>query len=413
MPESSENINNLYTEQAQKNKGCSFYKKFSDVYHNLNWKPENIEANTALANRLDPNLLNLGIKNEIFKNSLIGTNAKGQIGDFLDDPFLAAIYELKTINNILSGFYVPFSKDEDALKEFLLIYNEFFEMFYFDEGYIAYGEDLKEIEEEHLQEEGNLREQLKLNRNSKFRLYREAGFSSEKDGKIKVVSVLTSRIAWVDKKRLIHVTFNEGIYQIQWLRLLRNYQANKQKFLNLYNTGTKCIFINAPDYKTAEKELEQLDNNNSYYLTRIDENDTNENEVLPTKFISQDEIRKCFQNNEMYFENEAAKYGFPGRGMGNKEERLTAAESFQGMRLAKGAQQTILRKLNNIAKDMKEKFGSSALPFDFKFIIEGEDPFNSFKKPFFNKFSDNFQDEHNFAKGTTEERVPKPPKPGT
>lgn len=143
MSQSEQRKFSIYTQEALDNKDCSTYKKFSDAYNNLNWDPGSVEANNRLVDSLEPNLLDLRIKNEISNAARSGR----QIGDFLDDPFLSSVYGLKAVNDILTGIYVPYSKDEEKLKEFLLIYRDFFEMFYFEQGYIAYGEDLKNAEE--------------------------------------------------------------------------------------------------------------------------------------------------------------------------------------------------------------------------------------------------------------------------
>lgn len=399
----------VYTEQATKNRDCSQYKKFSDIYNSLDWSPYNIEANQNFIDKLDPNIIDIKIKNEISNSVKTGK----QIGDFLDDPFLSSVYNLKAVNDILAGIYVPYSKNENDIREFLLIYRDFFEIFYFEQGYIAYGEDLKKAED--LDDFLDTSKKVKLANRSKFRLYRFLGTESPKGELVKVASALSGQIINVRKNRLIPITFNQGMNRINWLRLWRNYDANKQKFLNMYNTATKCMFVNATNDEQAEKELEQLNNDKTFYITKVDENSGDENEFLPTKFTSQDEARKCFQNNEMYFEVEAARYGFPGKGINNKEERLTQNESYQSMKAIKGMQEAILRELNNIAYFMKKQFPKGALPEDFKFVIKGEEENKWFNKPyFFNKpFGGAFKDEHNFGKGKLEETVPKPPKPGT
>lgn len=411
MSQSEQKKTSLYTNEALNNSSCSKYKKFSDVYNNLSWDPGSVEANSRLVDSLEPNLLDLKIKNEISKGVLKGD----QIGDFLDDPFLSSVYGLKTVTDILTGIYVPYSKEEDKIKEFLLIYRDFFEIFYFEQGYIAYGEDLKNAEEFNT-DVVNWISRTKLSNRSKFRLYRFIGAEDKDKDFLEVISVLSGRLVRIKKNRLIPISFNQGINRIVWLRLWRNYDANKQKFLNMYNTAVKCIFVNSPNIEQATEELNQLENNNTFYTTKTDENDFNENEYFPTKFTSQDEVRKCFQNNEMYFEVEAAKYGFPGKGINNKEERLTAQETFQSMRTTEGIQETLLRELNNIAYFMKKQFGEEALPKDFKFVIKGAEPDkfrqNIFNNGFNSKFRGNFNDEHNFGKGKMEEKPPKPPKPG-
>lgn len=201
--------NPIYTEEALKDKNCSKYKKFSDLYNNLNWNPHNLEANAKLIDSLEPNLLDLRIKHKIFDQTSTG----GQLGDFLDDPFLSSIYGLKSVTNILSGIYVPYSKDEEKIREFLLIYRDFFEIFYFEQGYIAYGEDLKNAENKDFEEPVSI-SQTKLASRSKFRLYRFAGNESENKEFINVVSVLSGKVISIKKNRLIPITFNQGMNRI-------------------------------------------------------------------------------------------------------------------------------------------------------------------------------------------------------
>lgn len=311
---------------------------------------------------------------ELFiKDRTTRASAAGELGTLLKDFHLAALYRLKRVGEYIQGEYKAKSEDEEFLNEFNLIFPEFIEGWYWRTIYIGYGEDLVEQERKALIKAELPYKPQKCKFNSKFRLYTKI----DVDTGIKKIGEYTSILSSVtglkiENSRLIPITCNEGANWLQWIELVREYNAGNQKFISAFNACIKRLSVVVVNKEAFDWERKQFQNNNIYWVkfkdqTRgINNNKDKTIEIMPPELVLQ-----ILNLNQAYFETQAAWLGFAGKGTNNKTERLTAAENYQNLKIISNIQESNLRKLNTIAWLMKETFGE-VVPDDLKFEISGQ-----------------------------------------
>lgn len=294
---------------------------------------------------------------------------RGQSLGILKNWHIARFYYLRLISQYYSGEFKPETEDEELLMNLRDVWKELIDGWYFGTVYIAYGEDVLNLEKSLWEQHGDKKDFHNCKWDNPIRLFKVE--SNAEDGTNLYTSVF-SKVKGIrlPEEELIACSCNGTYNWIVWWDLIGEYLAGLSAIPESIKTTRKTWVAFIKNKKKFDFEASQFENDNSFlykHLRDIDGDDANI--YAPANFSpSLDAPQVQLKNLEAYFEHRAAWMGFTGKGSNNKTERLVAGEIYQDMKLISNMQESNLASLQSIFKRFVLKHG---LKDDLKIVLTG------------------------------------------
>lgn len=275
---------------------------------------------------------------------------------YLDDYTTQHFDKRKQITDYFAGEYTE-TNDE----EFAVIFEKFFEYWYWSEIWVCYSETLLETEIQSWKNRLDIEKQ-KCAYKCPYRLFTKVKRISQT--KSVYSSIWTGIHYEIDEEiiPMIYASCNNGLNERMWRRLIKEHIAGIQQFITVQNLSTKVLFcnkINETEFNKEKEQLKKVDpifHVNGTELTKKNQYDVMQicDTVLPKTILD---------NITAYFLKESAGLGYV-ENMNDKKERLTTGENFKDLKAISNIQYRHLKNLNTFAKNFNDEYPDKDLNFN-------------------------------------------------